>query len=297
MQNHFKIFPYILAAVMLSVASAAQKPNILLVLVDDMGYSDLGCFGGEIQTPNLDKLGAEGIKFTQFSNNAKCETSRTALMSGRYHVEEGVSKGNGVITIPETLALAGYQNFALGKWHIFGTPMHRGFDRYFGFHEGATNFFNGEGTQGGFSYHLDEVALEPSDLAEDFYSTHAFTDYGIQFIEERDKAKPFFMYMAYNAPHYPLQAPEAEVMKYKGKYMDGWQKVRDDRFARLKELGIIDANAEMSDGEKVIGGWDNLSEESRIDMDLRMATYAAMIDIVDQQVGRLVQTLKAEGIY
>ena len=100
MQNHFKIFPYILAAVMLSVASAAQKPNILLVLVDDMGYSDLGCFGGEIQTPNLDKLGAEGIKFTQFSNNAKCETSRTALMSGRYHVEEGVSKGNGVITIP-----------------------------------------------------------------------------------------------------------------------------------------------------------------------------------------------------
>ena len=297
MQNHFKIFPYILAAVMLSVASAAQKPNILLVLVDDMGYSDLGCFGGEIQTPNLDKLGAEGIKFTQFSNNAKCETSRTALMSGRYHVEEGVSKGNGVITIPETLALAGYQNFALGKWHIFGTPMHRGFDRYFGFHEGATNFFNGEGTQGGFSYHLDEVALEPSDLAEDFYSTHAFTDYGIQFIEERDKAKPFFMYMAYNAPHYPLQAPEAEVMKYKGKYMDGWQKVRDDRFERLKELGIIDANAEMSDGEKVIGGWDNLSEESRIDMDLRMATYAAMIDIVDQQVGRLVQTLKAEGIY
>ena len=297
MQNHFKIFPYILAAVMLSVASAAQKPNILLVLVDDMGYSDLGCFGGEIQTPNLDKLGAEGIKFTQFSNNAKCETSRTALMSGRYHVEEGVSQGNGVITIPEALALAGYQNFALGKWHIFGTPMHRGFDRYFGFHEGATNFFNGEGTQGGFSYHLDEVALEPSDLAEDFYSTHAFTDFGIQFIEERDKDKPFFMYMAYNAPHYPLQAPEAEVMKYKGKYMDGWQKVRDDRFARLKELGIIDANAEMSDGEKVIGGWDNLSEESRIDMDLRMATYAAMIDIVDQQVGRLVQTLKAEGIY
>jgi arylsulfatase len=297
MQNHFKIFPYILAAVMLSVASAAQKPNILLVLVDDMGYSDLGCFGGEIDTPNIDKLAAEGIAFTQFSNNAKCETSRTALMTGRFHVEEGVYQGRSVITIPENLALAGYQNFALGKWHIFDTPMRRGFDRYFGFHEGATNFFNGEGTQGGFSYHLDEVALEPSDLAEDFYSTHAFTDYGIQFIEERDKAKPFFMYMAYNAPHYPLQAPEAEVMKYKGKYMDGWQKVRDDRFARLKELGIIDANAEMSDGEKVIGGWDNLSEESRIDMDLRMATYAAMIDIVDQQVGRLVQTLKAEGIY
>ena len=172
----------LLAAALLTGTSAATKPNILLVLVDDMGYSDLGCFGGEINTPNIDRLASEGLAFTQFSNNAKCETSRTALMSGRFHVEDGVYQGKGVITIPENLALAGYQNFALGKWHIFGSPMQRGFDRYFGFHEGATNFFNGEGTRGGFSYHLDEVALAPSDLPDDFYSTHAFTDYGIQFL-------------------------------------------------------------------------------------------------------------------
>ncbi|MBL6912670.1 MAG: arylsulfatase [Puniceicoccaceae bacterium] len=297
LQKCCKLLSLMCAGAIGSVASAAMQPNILLVLVDDMGYSDLGCFGGEINTPNIDKLAAEGIKFTQFSNNAKCETSRTALMSGRYHVEEGVYQGKSVITIPENLALAGYQNFALGKWHIFGTPMKRGFDRYFGFHEGATNFFNGEGTGGGFSYRLDDVALEPSDLPEDFYSTHAFTDYGIQFIEERDKAKPFFMYMAYNAPHYPLHAPEAEVMKYTGKYMDGWQNVRDTRFARLKELGIIEADVTFSNKEKVIGGWNGLSESQKIDMDLRMATYAAMIDIVDQQVGRLVETLKQEGIY
>ena len=287
----------LMTAALLSVTSAATKPNILLVLVDDMGYSDLGCFGGEINTPNIDRLASEGVLFTQFSNNAKCETSRTALMTGRFHVEDGVFQGKGVITIPENLALAGYQNFALGKWHLFGSPMQRGFDRYFGFHEGATNFFNGEGTKGGFSYHLDEVALEPSDLPDDFYSTHSFTDYGIQFIEERDKAKPFFMYMAYNAPHYPLHAPREEVLKYQGKYMDGWQKVRDDRFARMKELGIIDADVEFSNSEKVIGGWDQLSEAKKIDMDLRMATYAAMIDVVDQQVGRLVETLKDQGIY
>lgn len=297
MQTGCKITSALLVSMQLSVATVAMKPNILLVLVDDMGYSDLGCFGGEIYTPNLDKLAAEGIVFTQFSNDGKCETSRTALMSGRFHVEDGVYQGKGVITIPENLALAGYQNFALGKWHIFGTPMQRGFDRYFGFHEGATNFFNGEGTGGGFSYHLDEEPLEPSDLPEGFYSTHAFTDYGIQFIEERDKEKPFFMYMAYNAPHYPLHAPEEEVLKYKGKYMDGWQKVRDDRFARLKQLGIIDADASLSSQEKTIGGWDRLSEAGRVDMDLRMATYAAMIDIVDQEVGRLVEALNAEGIY
>jgi arylsulfatase len=297
MMKYLSLTLLLISSLLPSVWSTAQKPNILLVLVDDMGYSDLGCFGGEIITPNIDTLAAEGIAFTQFSNNAKCESSRTALMSGRFHVEDGVYQGRGVITIPEALAPAGYQNFALGKWHIFGTPMQRGFDRYFGFHEGATNFFNGEGTQGGFSYHLDEVALEPSDLPEDFYSTHAFTDYGIQFIEERDQTKPFFMYMAYNAPHYPLQAPEADVLKYKGQYMDGWQKVRDTRFARLKELGIIEADAEFSDKEKVIGGWNGLSEVQKIDMDLRMATYAAMIDIVDQQVGRLVETLKQEGIY
>ena len=113
----------LLAVALLSATYAAPKPNILLVLVDDMGYSDLGCFGGEINTPNIDMLASEGITFTQFSNNAKCETSRTALMSGRFHVEDGVYQGKRVITIPEILALAGYQNFALGKWHMFGSPM------------------------------------------------------------------------------------------------------------------------------------------------------------------------------
>jgi arylsulfatase len=295
MKKHLILTAIILACCLFSEATAASKPNILLILVDDMGYSDLGCFGGEIDTPNIDRLAEQGIRFTEFSNCAKCETSRTTLMTGRFHVEEGVYQGKTAITIPENLALAGYQNFALGKWHIFSTPMKRGFDRYFGFLEGATNFLTGEGTQGSYSYRLDDKVF--NDFPKDFYSSNAFTDYGIQFIKERDRNKPFFMYMAYNAPHYPLQAPKAEVMKYRGKYKDGWQKVRDTRFARLKELGIIDENAEMSEKEKEIKGWKNLSDKERDNMDLRMATYAAMIDIVDQKVGRLVETLKSEKIY
>jgi arylsulfatase len=293
------IKPFFIALSLLLVGQlqlvSSEKPNILLVLVDDMGYSDLGCFGSEINTPNIDELAKSGIKFTDFTNCAKCETSRTTLMTGRFHTESGAYGGKESITIPENLALAGYQNFALGKWHIFSTPMKRGFDRYFGFLEGATNFFTGEGTQGKFSYRLDEE--EFNDFGDDFYSTHAFTDYGLKFLDERDKDKPFFMYMAYNAPHYPLQAPKSEVMKYRGKYKEGWQKLAEARLVRMKELGIIDEDLEMPNLQKKFKPWDKMDDQLRDQMELRMATYAAMIDIVDQQVGRLVQKLKTEKIF
>jgi arylsulfatase A-like enzyme len=293
--NTLRILILAMACTVPVMAQESSKPNILLILVDDMGYSDPGFMGSEIQTPNLDRLSSEGVTFTNFANCAKCETSRTSLMTGRYHVEEGAQGGQRSITIPENLALAGYQNFAVGKWHIFGTPMKRGFDRYFGFLEGATNFFTGEGTQGSYSYRLDEQ--EFNDFPEDFYSTVAFTDYGIQFISGRDKERPFFMYMAYNAPHYPLQAPKETVMKYKGKYMNGWNALRQKRFKRMQEMGLIDPTLVPPDQGWDIGGWEGLSQEEKEDMDLRMATYVAMIDIVDQQVGRLVASLKAEGIF
>ena len=281
-------------------AEVAPKPNIILILVDDMGYSDLGCFGGEIDTPTLDTLASSGLRFTDFTNNAKCETTRTALMSGQHHTV--VRQGNNnqrFYTIPESLALADYQNFMVGKWHIFGTPMQRGFDRYFGFHEGATNFFNGEGTGGGFSYHLNDVPLEPSDLPDDFYSTDAFTDYAIQFVEERDTEKPFFMYMAYNAPHYPLQAPQADVEKYLDLeyYKDGWSPIRTQRLAQMKTLGLLPADTPLSDPEDNVRDWANFTQDEKDDMELRMATYAAMVDRVDQQLARLITTLKTEEIF
>lgn len=275
-----------------SFLHAVEKPNIILILVDDMGYSDLGCFGSEIDTPNIDALAAGGIKFTHFTNCAKCETTRTTLMSGRYHTEvKGNSKS--LITIPENLALGGYQNFMVGKWHIFDKPLQRGFERYFGFLEGATNFFTGEGTKGGFSYKLEN---EDYTIPEHFYATDAFTDYAIKYIDEREKEKPFFMYLAYNAPHYPLQAPKEDVMKYRGKYKDGWEALRKKRFARMKELEIIPEDTKLSEPESDVRKWDSLSEEEKDDMDLRMAAYSAMIDRVDQQVGRVISKLEDDKI-
>ncbi len=272
---------------------ADDRPNILLVLVDDLGYSDLGCFGGEIKTPNIDRLAANGLSFMQFTNCAKCETTRTSLMSGRYPQEV---KGN-AITIPQNLALAGYQNLMVGKWHIgdvFGSPIEAGFDRYFGFLEGATNFFTGVGKEEESTYRLDE---EPYEVPQGFYSTDSFTDWAIKYIDERDETKPFFLYLAYNAPHYPLHAHKEDVMKYRGKYKNGWEALRKERFKNMKQLGIIDRNSRLSKPEPDIRTWSSLSEEERDDMDLRMATYAAMIDRVDQQLGRVINKLKDETIF
>ncbi len=284
----------LLAIALLASATlhAAEKPNILLVLVDDMGYSDLGCFGSEIDTPNIDALAAGGITFTDFTNCSKCETTRTTLMTGRYHTEvKGKSRNS--ITIPENLGLAGYHNIMVGKWHIFDEPLQRGFDRYFGFLEGATNFFTGEGTYGKFSYRLEN---EPYEIPEDFYCTDDFTDHAIRYIDERDREKPFFLYLAYNAPHYPLHAHKDDVMKYRGRYKDGWEALRQKRYAKMKKLGIIPDDMPLSEPAPDVRAWDSLSADEQDDMDLRMAAYAAMIDRVDQQLGRVIQRLESENI-
>ena len=294
-------------------AGAADRPNIVLIMVDDMGYSDLGCFGGEINTPNIDQLAKAGIRFTQFTNCAKCETTRRTLLTGRYHPEVTGSKGQPetlrgpqhCATIPEVLKPAGYQCFMTGKWHIFDTPIQRGFDRYFGFLEGACNFFTGKGTSGRFTFRLNEQPFEvPKVVASDnpqeapkssFYTTTAFTDYAVQFVQERDEQKPFFLYVAYNAPHYPLQAPEEAVRKYRGKYREGWGALRPQRLQRMIDLGIVPRGQRLSPTD--VPAWESLSEQERDRQDLLMATYAAMIDIVDQNIGRLVETLKSEGVY
>lgn len=285
-----------------SVAADPARPNIALIMVDDMGYSDLGCFGGEIETPNIDRLARRGLRFTQFTNCAKCETTRRTLLTGRYHPEVTASRtgpnrdlhgSQHCATIPETLKPAGYQCFMTGKWHIFDTPIQRGFDRYFGFLEGACNFFTGQGTSGRSTFRLNE---EPFSVPQQgFYTTTAFTDYAIQFLQERDKQKPFFLYVAYNAPHYPLQAPEEAVRKYRGKYREGWGKLRPQRLQRMIQLGIVPEGQQLSPTD--VPPWESLSEEQRDRQDLLMATYAAMIDMVDQNVGRLMETLKSEGVY
>jgi len=220
------IFAILAVALPVLATVAAPRPNILLIVVDDMGFSDLGCTGSEIATPNLDTLAGQGLLFTNFTNDAKCESTRMSLLSGRYHTEVYREGPKSVITIPENLKMADYQTFMVGKWHIFDTPMTRGFEKFFGFHEGATgHLFDEGGARGTNSYRLNG---KPYKIPKGFYTTDAFTEFTMQFIRERDTNQPFFGYLAYNAPHYPLQAPEAEVRKYRGQYKAGWEAVRED---------------------------------------------------------------------
>ena len=290
------VFAVLLVLVHASETFAATQPNVVLILVDDMGYSDLGCYGGEIQTPNLDRLATGGIRFTNFTNCAKCETTRATLLSGRYHTEV-TRQLNNCITMPEVLKLGGYHTIMAGKWHLGGSPLDHGFDRYFGFLNGACNFFTGESTAGGVQFRLgrEEFKVPPSG----FYSTDAFTDHALQFLEDRkrdqeNRDKPFFLYLAYNAPHYPLQAPEEEVKKYRGKYLMGWDKLRETRLAKMKELGVVPADQKLSVRPDV-ESFEQLTSRQQDHHDLMMATYAGMIDRVDRNVGRLLERLRDLG--
>ena len=202
-----------------SPAPAADRPNIVLIMVDDMGYSDLGSYGGEIHSPNLDKLAMNGIRFTNFTNCAKCETTRSALMSGRYHTEVGRGQLSNCIPMAAAMQLGGYHTMMVGKWHLNDTPMNRGFDRYFGFLNGASNFFTGEGTNGGKHFRLDREEWTVPETG--FYCTDAFTDFAITFLSDREKnkahkQKPFFLYVSHKGVH----ADFVPADRHRGKYDD-----------------------------------------------------------------------------
>ncbi len=273
----------------LATASDSDRqgvPNIVLILVDDMGFSDLGCYGGEIQTPNLDQLARDGLRFTEFYNCAKCETTRATLLSGRYHSEVGVGKLQNCVTLAEALQASGYTTLMTGKWHLSGTPLDRGFERYFGHLSGATNFFTGDET-----FRLDNRPFQVP--ADGFYTTDANTDYAIRFLKSAEQDRPFFLYVAYNAPHYPLQAPRGDVEKYLGKYLGGWDELRQARHTRMKAMGLLKFDYRPAPRPADVPAWSTLSDEDKQREDLMMATYAAMIDRVDQNIGRLVEELKA----
>lgn len=272
------------------VAAEGKPPNIILILADDMGYSDLGCYGGEIQTPNLDRLAANGIRFSQFFNSAKCEPTRASLMSGQYWQSCGLGIKQGV-TMGQAMRLAGYDSFALGKWHLDGNPVERGFDRYFGHLSGASDCFKGNP-----SHHLDREPFKPKD--DTFYTTDANADYAIQFIDEahrRDPAKPFFLYLAFNAPHSPLQALPDDIAKYRGKYRIGWDVLREQRYRRLVEQGVMRPEWKLPLRPGTVPAWDSLTEEEQDFEDARMAVYAAMVDRMDQAIGRVLETVRKHG--
>ena len=284
------------------------RPNIIVIMVDDMGYSDIGCYGGEIRTPNLDRLAENGLRFTQFYNTAKCHTTRAELLTGNYAYSIGDNDMEHGATFGEVLRTAGYRTIISGKWHQLPLPKTRGFDRYYGLADGSCNHFNpgvearvGEGLPGRKDMDKlrrwvieDEVIMGYTNPDKDFYTTDAFTDYALDLLEEyRGEDKPFLLYLPYTAPHYPLHAWPDDIAKYRGKYKVGWDEIRSQRFERMTRMGIIGPNHELT--PRASKAWEDLSEEEKDAEDLKMAVYAAMIDRVDQNLGRLFAKVRELG--
>lgn len=285
------------------------KPNIIIILADDMGYSDLGCTGSEIETPNLDKMANEGVLFTNFYNTSRCCPSRTSLLTGQYQWDAGMGCmdytksdypeyqgyiNNKSVTIAEMLKESDYQTFMAGKWHVGSKERHmwpdrRGFDQFYGIPAGGGIYFYPS------KFYERPVFWNGEQVYPDstWYSTDAFTDYSIDFIKnKRKKEKPFFMYLAYVAPHFPLQAKKEDIEKYKDTYKVGYDAIRKERFKKQQKIGLFSGNIEMS--ESVYPEWETVANKA--DEALEMAVYAAMVDCMDQNIGRLMQSLKEEGI-
>lgn len=290
---------------------AAERPNIILIMVDDMGWSDIGCYGSEIDTPNIDRLATEGLLFTQFYNNAKCTTTRASLLTGLYPrnggrgIEELITQD--MVTLGEALRHAGYATGMSGKWHngskVGTRPFDRGFDEAYGLWDGCSNFFNPKMPDPKFkggkvrTFGHNDVFLEADDFPEDYYATDAFTDHTIETIKANaESGKPFFHYLPYTAPHYPLHAKPEDIAKYKGKYAEGWEVLRQQRLAKQIELGLVDENWEVEERDDRSKAWDDAKSIDEDWQQLRMEVYAAMIDSVDQNVGRILDVLDELGI-
>lgn len=286
-----------------------DKPNILLILVDDMGWSDIGCFGGEVGTPNLDRLAENGIRFTQMHNTSKCFPSRATLLTGVYAQQCGYAKTykqpiKNAVTLGEVLKTAGYRTLWAGKHHSVETPTDRGFDRYYGLRDGGCNHFNpglqreGEAKPAqkrpDRTFIIDNEKHQPYTPDKDFYTTDYFTKYALGWLDEyKDEKKPFFLYMSYTAPHDPLMAWPEDIAKYRGKYVDGYEAIRTKRYAKQKKMGLIDEKFLLS--EETYDAWSSLSDSMKQVEDLKMAVYAAMIDRVDQKIGELLQKIEGMG--
>ncbi|UMB53608.1 arylsulfatase [Lutibacter sp. A64] len=287
----------------------SKKPNIIIILADDMGFSDLGCMGSEIETPNLDKMAKEGMLFTNFYNTSRCCPSRTSLLTGQYQWDAGMGSmdytksdlpeyqgyiNKKSVTIAEVLKENGYDTFMTGKWHVGDKerdmwPDRRGFNQFYGIPKGGgLYFYPSKFYERPVFWNGDKVHPDSN-----WYSTDAFTDYSIDFIKEkRKKEKPFFMYLAYVAPHFPLQAKKEDIEKYKDTYKEGYDVIRKARFKKQQEIGLFPENSKIT--APVYPDWESVKNKD--DEALKMAVYAAVVDRLDQNIGRLMQSLKEEGI-
>ena len=286
-----------------------MKPNILLILNDDMGYSDLGCYGGEVHTPNLDRLANGGLRFTQFYNTARCSPSRASLLTGLHPHQTGIgiltdddrpegycgTLNERCITIAEVLRAHGYNTYMSGKWHMVhdihspnaAWPCQRGFERFYGTIIGAGSYYD-PNTLTRQNENIENEAREP-----DFFYTDAISDNAVRYLTEHQADQPFFMYVAYTAPHWPLHAHAEDVAKYKGRFDAGWDQLREERLARMVDMGLIAPEWQLTDRDPSQPPWEKADDKAW--QARRMEVYAAQIDRMDQGIGRIIAALEKTG--
>jgi arylsulfatase len=291
-------------------STETTPPNIILIMGDDMGFSDLGCYGGEINTPNLDRLAADGLRFTQFYNTARCCPTRASLLTGLYPQQAGVGhmvndRGTEAfrgdlsersVTIAEVLKTAGYSTYMSGKWHVTpyvienpdkkNWPRQRGFDQFFGMISGAGSLYDPR------SLTLDNEYVAPR---EGFYCTTDFTDYAVERIEQHEGEQPFFMYLAYTAAHWPMHAPAEAVARYKGRYNAGWDALRKERYERMQEMGLVDPAWALTPRDSFVEPWSDDIPDREWEV-ANMEVYAAMVELMDAGIGRVVASLEEKGM-
>jgi arylsulfatase A-like enzyme len=321
MNKHLLIFQrtIVLSLVVLAglhtTSYAQNKPNIVFIMADDMGYSDIGAYGSEISTTNIDKLAKRGVKLNQFYNTARCCPTRASLLTGLYPHNTGLGYmtgfnqntrgyqgeiGTNCVTIPEVLKTAGYQSYMAGKWHVSintknngpkqNWPLQRGFDRYFGTIPGSGSFFTPKGLAAG-----NTIIKAPAN----FYYTDAISDTASKYINEhalKSKKDPFFLYVAYTAPHWPLHAKEVDIQKYMKLYEKGWDALRVERYNRMIKMGILSPSTKLTKRTDTVPAWASIPSSEKQLWVKRMAIYAAQIDCMDQGIGRILASLDKNGL-